>query len=66
MGLQPSKLAECLGIPTRLVKLAESEGVEQSFTVERTRRVKDYLESRGIEFLPDESEPSVRLRSEPS
>ena len=61
LGLQPSKLAERMRVPTRLVKIAESIDDECNVTISRAVRIRAYLESQGIEFPLDGSEPVARL-----
>ncbi len=64
LGLQRSKLAERMRVPTRLVKIAESIDDECNVTLSRAGRIRTYLENQGIEFLPLGSEPAARLRPE--
>ena len=65
LGLPRSKLAERMGIPRLIIKLAESVDDECPITVARARQVQSYLEMQGIEFLPEGSEPAARLAVAP-
>ena len=61
LGLQPSKLAERMRVPTRLVKIAELIDDECNVTISRAVRIRAYFESQGIEFLFHNGEPTARL-----
>ncbi|WP_237482952.1 transcriptional regulator [Lichenibacterium dinghuense] len=61
LGLQRSKLAERMCLPTLIIRLAESSDGECPVTVARARQIQGYLERQGIEFLPVGSEPAARL-----
>lgn len=61
LGLQPSKLAERMGIPRLTIKIAESVDGECPITIARARHVQAYLEAQGIEILPGDIGPAARL-----
>lgn len=61
LNLPRSKLAERMNISNAIIRIAESVDGECPITVARALQIRSYLEAHGIELLPENSEPAVRL-----